>query len=345
MPGGTARSTNRLIDEILLRGDTELIGIHGSHRSDPRLALPTGLETRCLPVPGRVLTQAWNLLARPSIDRWVRADLVHAPGYLLPAGRSRAVVTIHDLAFIRHPEWFTAHGVAHMRRFVDRALERDAWVIAPSERTADDCVAAGFDPARLSLVPWGVDEIEFAPGEVDAAAERYGVDEHTVLYVGTVEPRKNLDGLARAMRSLPGRRLVVVGPSGWGDVAVDGAAVVGELDGRAVRALMARAGVLAYPSHFEGFGLPVLEAMSVGTAVVTTAGTASADVAGEAALAVDSGSPAALADAIDAVLTDDDLRARLAAAYRYEGTHRRDADIVGGGSLERRGAGHLRGHR
>jgi len=314
VPGGTARSTNRLISELLKHDALTLTGLHGRHRSRPTLDLPPGLSTTRLPLPGRVINQTWNRWARPSIDRWVSTDVVHAPAYSMPPSTKPTVATIHDLAFRHYPEWFTRNGVGYMEQFLDRVMERRAWIVAPSSHTADDCVSAGFDRDRISVVPWGVDRIEFAPGEVDEVCASHGVAAGAVVFVGTREPRKNLDGLARAMAILPHRQLVVIGPVGWGEVTVEGASVLGELDDRSVRALMAAAGVLVYPSHFEGFGLPVLEAMSQGTAVVTTSGSASAEVAAEGGLAVDTTSPEALAGAIGNILEDQELRARLGAA-------------------------------
>jgi len=254
-----------------------MVGISGTHRSAPVLELPGGLDRRQIPIPGRVLTETWSRFARPSLDRWIDADVTHAPAYVVPPVTTPLVVTIHDLAFLRHPEWFTAHGVRFFKRFLRSVVNSDAAVIVPSNTTADDCVV--------------------------------GLDEEFLLYVGTLEPRKNLAGLAAATSALESSpRLVVVGPRGWGNVTVPGGLLLGEVSNHDVAALMAAASMLVYPSHFEGFGLPVLEAMAQGTPVVVTQNTAPAEIAGDGGLAVDTTSPSALAAAIETLLRDEGER-------------------------------------
>ena len=243
--------------------------------------------------------------------------MVHAPAYVVPKTASPVVVTIHDLAFVRHPEWFTSHGAGFFDRFLAQVVASDASVIVPSAITADDCVRAGIDGERISVIPWGVSAPVVDAADGAAVRARHGLPESFVLFVGTLEPRKNLRALADAMTSLDRPEpLVVIGPTGWGDITVPGARLLGEVSSAEVAALMAEATVLAYPSHFEGFGLPVLEAMVQGTPVVVTAGTVPADIAASGGLAVDTRNVAELAGAIEALLDDDDLRAQLGAAGR-----------------------------
>lgn len=317
VPGGTARSVNRLIEDLLLDPTIEMVGVHGRHGDRPTLPLPDGLPTAAIPIPGRLLTQLWNRIDRPAIERWTGAvDVVHAPGYLVPGSSAPGVVTIHDLAFLRNPEWFTPHGVRYFRRFLDRVSSGTDLVAVPSERTADDCRAQGIDDERLRVIPWGSDPVEVAPADVEEVRTRHGVPSNAILYVGTIEPRKNLDGLLAAMRHLPDRRLVVVGPKGWGTTDLGDATVLGALEDSDVAALMAASGVLAYPSHFEGFGLPVLEAMAQGTPVVVTKGTVPADLAAGGGLPVDTTDPEALAGALEAVLSNPDRRAAMSTNAR-----------------------------
>ncbi|MGI9606994.1 MAG: glycosyltransferase family 4 protein [Acidimicrobiales bacterium] len=313
VPGGTARSTNRLIDELLELDDVSVEGLHGRHRAQPTLALPEGLTSIAVPIPGKVLTQLWSRARVPSVDRWLDpgVDVVHGPAYTLPPTDRPSVVTIHDLAFVRHPEWFTNNGVGFFTRFLRHVLEDRPQVIVPSRHTADDCVRAGIDPTRIHLIPWGSDIEPVSPEAVAGVRARYGVADDAVVFVGTREPRKNLSTLLEAMARLPKRQLVVVGPDGWGDVDVSGALTLGQLPSDDVRALMAGAGLVAYPSHFEGFGLPVLEAMAQGAPVVTTEGTASAEVGGDAVVAVDTSDAEVLAAAIEETLSSSELRAEL----------------------------------
>src|SRR5690606_8739084 len=140
------------------------------------------------------------------------------------------VVTIHDLAWEHWPEFFTRHGVRFFRRSLALTRERAAVVVCPSETTAVDAVNAGVDPARVRLVPWGVDQREATPEEVDAVRGRHGLDRPYVLWVGTLEPRKNVGRVVDAVRRL-GRGdldLVLVGPAGWKEEVPASAAELGE---------------------------------------------------------------------------------------------------------------------
>jgi glycosyltransferase involved in cell wall biosynthesis len=328
VPGGTARSTNTLVESLLSYTDVEMIGVSGLHRRAPVLDLPTGLDRQQIPVPGRVLTEAWSRFGWPSIDRWLEADVTHAPAYVVPPVTTPLVVTIHDLAFVRHPEWFTANGVRFFNRFLRSAVVSDAAVVVPSETTADDCVVAGIDEQRITTIPWGVNQTQASAAEIGEVRKRHGLREEFVLYVGTLEPRKNLASLAAAMAAVESAPpLVVVGPCGWGDVTVPGGMLLGEVSDSDVAALMAAALMLVYPSHFEGFGLPVLEAMAQGTPVVVTNNTAPAEIAKDAGLAVDTTSPSALAAAIETLLRDEGERTAMgehgrlrAASYQWSKT-------------------------
>lgn len=327
VPGGTARSTNSLADALRAYTSTRLLGVTGAHRGDPVLDLPDGLALQRLPVPGRLMTHLWDRFGWPSPDRLLDVDLVHAPAYLIPPSSLPTVVTVHDLAFVHHPEWFTPHGVRFLNRFLERVVASEAAVIAPSTATADDCVVAGISEERLTVIPWGVDPTLIGTSRAEEIRRSYGLPEDFVLYVGTLEPRKNLVALTSAMAlgafSAP---LVIVGPSGWGQVEVGDAVVLGELPTAQVHALMAAASVLAYPSHLEGFGLPVLEAMAQGTPVLVTAGTAPEEIAGDAGVAVDTRDPVAIADAIAGLLEDPSQRELLgnfgrARAAQYDWAH------------------------
>ena len=313
VPGGTAHAVVGLIGA--LEGDprVSLTGVHASHRREPQLPLPNMALTK-VPYPGRAMTQSWSRSGRPKIDRWVRsADLLHAPAYVMPETGLPCVATIHDLAFVRHPEWFTPNGVGYLTRFVDRVRSSRCHVMVPSTQTGEDCSAVGIDSERIHLVPWGIDAPVVGDAERADVRQRYGLPEQFVLFVGTVEPRKNLAGLAAAMRNLPDVPFVVVGPDGWGDVEDIDAMRLTDLPRRDLDAVISCAVLLAYPSHFEGFGLPVLEAMAQGTPVVTTKGTAAADLMGGGGIAVDTSSITSLTDAIHSIATDHRLRATLAA--------------------------------
>jgi glycosyltransferase involved in cell wall biosynthesis len=206
------------------------------------------------------------------------------------------VVTVHDLAFRHHPEFFTKRGVDVFERSLAKLRDVADMLLCSSRATMDDCRAAGFDDDRLRLVPLGVD-VKPARTELRRTVrERFGVPAQYLLFVGTLEPRKNLAGLLDALDVLGAAAppLVVAGAAGWGDEATRerlsrsaNVVMVGHVAEDDLAALYAEALVLCYPSVLEGFGLPILEAMGQGTPVVTSRGTSTEEVAGGAAVLVD----------------------------------------------------------
>jgi glycosyltransferase involved in cell wall biosynthesis len=216
-------------------------------------------------------------------------DVLHCTTFRAPLRpRCPLVVTVHDVGVLRFPEtfprWHRTTGARALRAAVDTA---DA-IMAVSAFTRDELVATlGVDPARVRVVPNGVAAV-FRPDGPRAQGDY-------VLAVGTLEPRKNL-GVAVAAAELAGVELRVAGMSGWGGVAVD--TWVGEPSDEELAALLRGARCLVYPSLYEGFGLPILEAMACGTPVVTSRGGATEEVAGGAAVLVDARDPASVAAGI-----------------------------------------------
>ena len=210
------------------------------------------------------------------------------------------MLTIHDLAVLRHPETFNRWTRLYSRLLLPRLARAAARVIAVSDFTARETVELlGVDEARVRVIPHGV-EAPFTPEGPKAEGDY-------VLAVGTVEPRKNLARLAEAAR-LVGMELRVAGAPGWGQVDVQS---LGFVDDEELARLYRGAAALVYPSLYEGFGLPVLEAMASGTPVVTSIGTAPAEVADGAAVLVDSLDPEAIAAGIrEAVGRREELRAK-----------------------------------
>ncbi|HET7567801.1 MAG TPA: glycosyltransferase family 1 protein [Gaiellaceae bacterium] len=230
---------------------------------------------------GRASVLARELVWYPHLLGHVRGvDVLHCPTYYAPtAPRVPLVVTVHDLAVWRRPEAFGAWTRRFVPLAVPRMLRRASRVIAVSEFTRRELVElVGLPEERIAVVPNAV-EPEFGP-EGDAAAGEY------VLAVGTLEPRKNLPRLAEAARAA-GHELRVVGERGWGDVPLAGVTWLGRVDDAELARLYRGALCLAYPSLYEGFGIPVLEAMACGTPVVTSRGGGTEEVADGAAVLVD----------------------------------------------------------
>jgi glycosyltransferase involved in cell wall biosynthesis len=254
---------------------------------------------------GRASTLARELVWYPAVLPLADVDLLHCPTYRGPLLRSRApvVVTVHDLAVFRHPETFNRWTRTISPVLVPRVLRAARRVIAVSEFTRRELVELLRVPEeRIRVVPNGVEDEFGADGP--AAAGDY------VLAVGTLEPRKNLARLVEAARRAD-VELRVVGARGWGDVQVEGNGVrwLGEVPDGELARLYRGALCLAYPSLYEGFGIPVLEAMACGTPVVTSTGGATEEVAGGAAVLVDPLDPSSIAGGIaEAVARREELR-------------------------------------
>jgi glycosyltransferase involved in cell wall biosynthesis len=254
---------------------------------------------------------AWEQAALPLIARG--AQLIYSPANLAPLESGRNVVVIHDVAALRRPEWYGRAYVAYQRALLPRIARNARLIITVSEFSKRELVEIlEADPARIAVVPNGVDE-RFNP-EARAAL---GMTRPYVLVVGTRIARKNAAALDAAARGLKqaGIELVHAG-SGRGymrDEARGGMRELGYVPDEEMPGLYAGALALAMPSLYEGFGLPCLEAMACGTPVVASNRAALPETTGEAALLVDPEDGAAFADAVVELATDDTRRAELAA--------------------------------
>jgi glycosyltransferase involved in cell wall biosynthesis len=269
---------------------------------------------------------AWYPAALPVRARGL--DVLHCPTFRGPVrARCPVVVTVHDLAVLRHPETFNRWTRMYSDRVVPRVVRAAARVIAVSEFTRREVVELlGVHEERVRVVPNAVGP-EFTP--VGPAA-----DGDYVLAVGTLEPRKNLPRLVEATRRL-GLELRVAGARGWGRVDLDGRGGgvqwLGDVDDRRLAELYRGALCLAYPSLYEGFGIPVLEAMACGAPVVTGTGSATEEVSGAAAVLVDPYDPDAIAAGIEDALGRREELVRLglerAAAFSWADAARATAAV------------------
>ena len=292
-PGGTAVAALRIARELAQRpGDVELHLVAGRHPKLPAPEFRPDGPVAMVPLSRAALYETWLRLNWPKVESVTGdIDVAHATGLVPCATAVPLVVTVHDLAFIHDPGQFTRQGVRTMRRSIEVIARRADLVLCSSLATMRDCEAVGLDPDLLRHVPLGVDLVDVDEATVEQVRRRYLLPEEFVLFVGTLEPRKNLRRLVDAVRrdevTLP---LVVAGAAGWGDLDLDGTddvTFLGFVPDGDLAALYAAATVFAYPSEREGFGLPVAEAMAQGTAVVTSAGTSTEEVAGGAAALVD----------------------------------------------------------
>lgn len=326
VPGGIATSTVELLRALATHEDIELVGVAAWHRHPPPASFAPPVPVRHVPLPRRALYEAWQWLRQPVVERTTgRVDVVHDAGYVVPPSHAPLVATVHDLFFLTYPDHYTWHSRSVLRRGLELARRHARLVMCPSKTTMAACRDAGIGSERLREVPWGVHVRPLDPEYVDQIRRRYGLRRPFVLFCGTVEPRKNLPRVLAAFRALdrPELDLVLVGPRGWKqelhrDLASLGERVrrLGFVPREDLDAVYASAEVVVYPSLGEGFGLPVLEAMAQGVPVVTSAGTATEEVAGDAALLVDPTDTDAIAAAMERLLDDRALAARLGVAAR-----------------------------
>lgn len=328
-PGGSGTYVAELARALATRPDVELHGLAAREGGPPALALPTSMDVRHSPLPRPVLYEMWARRRRPLRPRPDGPGVVHATTWAVPPRTSPLVVTVHDLAFLRDPEHFTARGNSFFRRALRLVQDEADAVVVPSAVTAADCAEHGLGPDRVTVVPHGVRILPRTADDVAAFRTRHGLERPYVLWCGTLEPRKNLGTLLAAYERLhdqePDLDLVLVGPAGWGGAAADVARhverlpegrvhLLGRLDEADLHSAYAGAEVFCFPSTWEGFGMPVLEAQAHGVPVVTSAGTSMAEVAPTGALLVDPADADALAGALlDAVGRRPELAAAAAA--------------------------------
>ena len=263
----------------------------------------------------------------------LRLDLLHSPDFIPPHSKHfRSVITVHDLAFLRYPEFMTVASRRYYNDQIEAATRRADHIIAVSEATRADLLELLAVPAgKISVIYEAADE-RFRPlsgEEVSAQLKAYDLTPGYALFVGTFEPRKNIDGLLRAyaiLRSdLPDApRLVMVGKRGWLDD--DLLPLVAELGLEEhvrwlesvpysqLQAIYNGAGVLCMPSYYEGFGLPVLEAMACGKPVIVANRSSLPEVVGDAGVLVNPDDTTEIAAAMQRVLSDNDYAESLSRA-------------------------------
>jgi glycosyltransferase involved in cell wall biosynthesis len=325
IPGGTGRYALQLAAALSTDDTLSVGGWTAWHRGTGRARVAGVDGPHRLPMPRRPLTAAWERGVGPVLRG---VDVVHAPTLQFPPRRGRPlVVTGHDAVPWTHPETLTPRGVRWHRTMAVRAAVHADAIITPSEATA--ALLARHLPLHRPphVIPLGVTPLPVPPDWADRA-EALGLPTGGyVLSLATLEPRKGLDVLLRALAkpTAPDLPLVLVGAPGWGGVDPLALAaevglgagrihVLGRVDDHDLAVAMSAATVLAVPSRAEGFGLPVLEGMAAGVPVVTSRDAALQEVGGDAVLSSNTGDPAALADALRQVSTDGVLRDQLVRA-------------------------------
>lgn len=332
---GVARLVDGLIRALSAGHEVDIAAYAVTLRGRSRLedALPSGVRAGTSPLPARLVHQMWRHTTHPRIERWTGfVDVVHATNVVAPPIRQPTVVTVHDLTALRYPRMCTPDALRYPDAIL-RAIDGGARIHTTTDfvaREVSEAFGVAFDDV-VRIAP-GVDARRGGSAEVGrriAGTTRY------LLALGTIEPRKNLPALLRAFDVLAesdaGIRLVIAGPDGWGveqfDAALSASTVperirrLGWVSNAQRRDLLAGAQAFAYPSIYEGFGFPPLEAMQCGVPVVAASAGALPEVLGEAALFAPPKDTRALAGALQQVLEDADLRQRLIAAGHERVAH------------------------
>lgn len=324
---GTGRYTTELL-RALLAQDEE----HDVHIFWPEHLKPTVQDTR-LHIHRRKSDNAANRLLTDQIGlrdflRRHAMDIIHYPANIGPVTRKhKLVLTVHDLSFIHNPQWFRPDRAMYYRVAAQASARTARRIIADSKHTAADLQKYFKIPNdKIDVAYLGVEPMfKPAPPEVCAAVRRkYALPEKFFLYVGTMEPRKNLPRVIQAWSSIAKETdwdLVVAGRRGWKTKAVDDAAYASPLSARIhfpgfidhadLPALLSAAQAFVWPSLYEGFGLPPLEAMACGVPVLTSNTSSLPEVVGDAALTVSPESVEEIAESMRKLSKDDTLRAEL----------------------------------
>lgn len=307
---GNETYARELLNALRGRPNLHLTAAVAGGAADPALEPPVAIR--------RVPRNGWlRLLALGMAGS--RFDLIHSMYYRPLLSQRPTVVSIHDVSFERHPDFFSRVEVLKNRVLVREAARRASMVVTLSEHARSEMIELyGLDPDRIAVVPGGVSDAFLAPGEPRPASANPELVR--ILAVGTLQPRKNLLRLLDAVRIVGARsrvQLRVIGPPGHAAQEIQdrlgGSDVVllGYVTEEELLQEYRAADVFVYPSIYEGFGLPVVEAMATGTPVVTTTGGSLPEVAGDAALIVDPYDVGAFAGAISQLIDDPDLRGTL----------------------------------
>ena len=331
--GGVGRYVDGLIPALSRAGaDLAVVCQRADAERYQRMAPDVEVVAGPAAIAHRPARLAWEQTGLPLVAQQVRAEVVHSPHYTMPLRVGRpVVVTIHDATFFTQPDQHTAVKGTFFRSATRTALRRATRVIVPSKATRDELVRVlDADSTKIDVAYHGVDpEIFHVPTDADKArvAARLGLRGPYIAFLGILEPRKNVPNLIRGWaRAVHWRddppALVLAGGSGW-DEDVDAAIAEVPSHLRVVRpgylrfadlpGYLGGATVVAYPSHGEGFGLPVLEAMACGTPVLTTHRLSLPEVGGDAVAYTEPGADE-IAAALSSLLDDPERRQLLATA-------------------------------
>jgi glycosyltransferase involved in cell wall biosynthesis len=350
---GVGRYTQKLVEHLgeFAASDEVSLFYFDFQRRGLSFPTPNSRQQAIRWCPGRYVQQAWKRLHWPPFEWFAGpADLYHFPNFTIPpVGRGRKVVTIHDMSFVRFPDFAEKKNLRYLSTVIRDTVARADAIITDSRFSADEIgTLLKVSPDRIFPIHLGVaaDCVRPASERLASVRQRYGLSRPYLLTVGTLEPRKNLSFLVEVFEQLEtfDGELVIAGMRGWKFEPIlarmrssPQAARIRYLeyvDDADLPALYAGAELLALTSHYEGFGLPVLEAMACGTPVVSSTGGSLPEIVGQAGITVPGFDPAAWATTMNRVLCDTSLRETLiqsglrhAAGFTWRETARQTFDV------------------
>ncbi len=326
VPGGTAVAALEVARRLARCPGVTLTGVAARHSSAPPEPFTPTIPVAQVMLPRLAMYESWHRLRRPRVQHATGPiDVIHATTIAMPPRSAPLVISVHDVAWLKDPSHFTRRGLSFFNRGLELAMSEADLLLCSSRATMADLARLGVSEPRLQLVPLGVDLTE-APGvDTERVRATYGLKRPYLMWIGTVEPRKNLPGLLAAWRKLERDiDLALVGPRGWNEnldkLISDGdrsrVKVLGFVPQADKAPLLKGAEVFCFPSFTEGFGFPVLEAMTQGTPVVTSLGTSTEELGRGAAVLVEPRDADSIAAGIDSLLADPNLADKMAAAGR-----------------------------
>lgn len=297
----------------------------------PLPALPANFHEIHKRIPQKLLNLGWSWFGWPQVKGWLPDyDVFFAPHFLLPAGTfTKLVVTVHDALFLDHAEWFLPRDVENFTRQLRAACGRADHVITVSETSRESLIRHRLvRPEMVTAIPNGVDMKPASDAEIRQARAKYRLPDRYLLFLGTLEPRKNimrqLEVYARLRKHGVTQKFVLAGRRGWIGHELEetirrldleeSVVLLGDFAREDKPGIYGGASIFLFPSLAEGFGIPPLEAMVAGVPVVTANTSSLPEVVGDAALTVDPTDIDAMTSAVLSILTDEALSARLRAA-------------------------------
>ncbi len=363
---GVSEYTYHLLKEVLRLDTKNSYKLFYNSGRDVSARMPEfrsgNVEVVCSRYPNKLFNNIMQRIIKlPKIDRWLGVDLFFMPniGYIALSPERQKIITIHDLSFLRYAEFFSAkRRMWHYIMNMSELLKKYDRIVAVSESTKNDIVElCGVEPDKISVIYSGIGSQFQAVADSDEKLEKtrqkYRLPAKFILFLGTLEPRKNVDGLIKAYDWLCEKNkcedyeLVIAGAKGWKNKAIfnakrtsknkDKIHFIGYVDNPDKPYLYNLASLFVYPSFYEGFGFPPVEAMACGTPVVASSASSLGEAVGEAAVMVDPYNVAQIALAIEQALHSEELRSRLvgrglakAKTFSWEDTAKKYLELFSG---------------